>query len=77
MKFFIVFTLLFSSCVHTCTFYKKESKINLLNNAYENVLIALNNDLSENYEIVNRLKYLFTEASAFLFNVTRYTYKYI
>ena len=67
--FFIAFLL--NQTIEACTFYKKESKINLLNNGYENILIVINNDVAENFEIIERIRSLFTEASSLLFNVTR------
>jgi calcium-activated chloride channel regulator 3/4 len=67
--FFIAFLL--NQTIEACTFYKKESKINLLNNGYENILIVINNDVPENFEIIDRIRSLFTEASSLLFNATR------
>jgi hypothetical protein len=68
---FISFVILFCNYIQTCTFYKKESKIELLNNGYDNIIIAINNDLPENFDIIDRIRTVFTEASALLFNATR------
>ena len=73
--FSIVSTLLLlqlnQTIIETCTFYKKESKISLLNNGYENILIVINSDVPESNEIIERIRTVFTEASLLLYNATR------
>lgn len=66
----IIFFLNFYLLVNTCSFYKRESKINLLNNGYENILITIDNSINENKELIDRIKFEITHASALLFNAT-------
>ena len=69
MRYLVFLTLI--SCASACTFNKRESKISLLNNGYENILIVIRNDVPESFEIIDRIRTLFTDASFLLFNATR------
>jgi hypothetical protein len=71
MKHFILLAVLIGDLVNCCTLYKRESRINLLNNGYENILIAIDDGISENANLISDLKEAFVEASEYLFNVTR------
>ena len=58
--------------VQSCSSYKTSSKIQLEKNGYKNILIAIGEDVAENYELIERIKSTYTEASSLLFNVTKY-----
>jgi hypothetical protein len=67
-----VFLLALIGIVGCCTLYKRDTRINLLNNGYENILVSISDDISENSGLLDDLKNAFIEASDYLFNVTRY-----
>ncbi len=67
---FIVVAALAGS-VKSCSSYKASSKIQLEKNGYKNILIAIGEDVAENYELIERIKTTYTEASSLLFNVTK------
>ena len=69
----IVATLV--STVQSCSSYKTSSKIQLEKNGYKNILIAIGEDVAENYDLIDRIKSTYTEASSLLFNVTKYEFK--
>lgn len=46
------------------------SKIRLVNGGYERVVIAIGEDVEENLELIERIKTVFTEVSAFMFSAT-------
>jgi hypothetical protein len=54
-----------------CSIYKKDTKIELDKNGYKNILIAIDDDVTENTELIERIKETFTSASHFLFSVTK------
>ena len=58
--------------VNCCTNYKRESKVSLLNNGYENILIAIEDDIKESRELIDRIQTVFTDTSRLLFNATKY-----
>ncbi len=70
----IVFSTL-ASTVQSCSSYKTSSKIQLEKNGYKNILIAIGEDVAENYDLIDRIKSAYTEASSLLFNVTKYKFK--
>ena len=55
----------------SCSNFKTSTKIRLDENGYKNILIAIADDVEENYELIERIKTSFTEASELLFNVTK------
>lgn len=59
------------SCVDSCSFYKKETKIELDKNGYKRILVAIDEDVKENHELIERIKHTFTSASQLLFEVTK------
>ena len=69
VQFFIVLQIV--SNASTCSSFKKGSRINILNNGYENILIAIDDEVKENLEIIKNIKNSFNQASALLFNATR------
>jgi len=44
----------------------------LLNNEYHNIVIAINENVPENPQLLERIKEIFTESSALLYEITRY-----
>lgn len=67
----IIAYLICLTLIQTCSIYKKESKIELENNGYSNILIAIDDDVKENHELIERIKQTFTSSSHFLFQVTK------
>ena len=57
--------------IQSCSSYKTSSKIRLEKNGYKNILIAIGEDVEENYELIDNIKSAYTEASSLLFNVTK------
>lgn len=55
----------------TCSNFKTSTKIQLDKNGYKNILIAIAEDVAEDYQLIERIKSTFTEASELLFNVTK------
>lgn len=43
----------------------------LKNNGYRQVLIAVGEDVTEDHTLIERIKQVFTDTSALLYNVTR------
>ncbi|KAM8930569.1 calcium-activated chloride channel regulator 1-like [Pelodytes ibericus] len=52
------------------------SKIQLSDNGYENILIAINPQVSENTQIITNIKRMLIEASQFLYNATKRRFYY-
>ena len=53
------------------TFACGRGSINIENNGYRDILIAIADDVPEDPELIERIQYVFTEASAFLYKITR------
>jgi hypothetical protein len=70
---FVLIFLLFSLIlpIQNCTSFKKKSKITLDKNGYSDIIVGIEDAVRENPELIDRIKETFTEASAFLFNVTK------
>ena len=49
-----------------------KGSITIENNGYRGILIAIHEDVTENWSLVERIKEVFTSASAFLYSATRY-----
>lgn len=47
------------------------SKIRLVNGGYERVVIAIGEDVPEDLELIERIKTVFTEVSAFMYSATK------
>ncbi|XP_053325157.1 calcium-activated chloride channel regulator 1-like [Spea bombifrons] len=52
------------------------SNVELKNNGYENILIAINPQVPENAQIISNIKTMMEEASLFLFNATKRRFYY-
>ena len=50
-----------------------KSSVTLSNNGYNNVLIGISEKVVEDTELITRIKKIFTEASQFLYEATRYS----
>ena len=59
--------LLYISNVESCG----RGSISISNNGYQNILVAVADRVEPNNEIIERIKTIFTEASAFLYEATR------
>jgi len=59
------------SLMSCCSIYKHESRINLVDNGYTDVVVAIAEHVDENHYLLERLKRIFTNASELLFNSTR------
>ena len=70
---FVLIFLLFSLIlpIQNCTSFKKKSKITLDKNGSSDIIVGSEDAVRENPELIDRIKETFTEASAFLFNVTK------
>jgi hypothetical protein len=62
---------LFGISIEACSSYKKESKIKLEKNGYTNIMIGIEEGVPENRLLIENIKSVFTEASEFLFNITK------
>ncbi len=50
----------------------KRGSMFIENNEYQNMLIAISENVKEDEDLVTRIKEVFTEASQFLYQATRY-----
>jgi hypothetical protein len=57
--------------VQSCSNYKRESRIKLDKNGYTNIIIGIEDGVVENKHLIDTIKTVFTEASEFLFNITK------
>ena len=67
----LVIFCLFTEPVSSCSSFKTKSKIELDKNGYTNILIAIDENVPENHDLIDRIKTTFTDASKLLFNVTK------
>nr|XP_006816547.1 PREDICTED: epithelial chloride channel protein-like [Saccoglossus kowalevskii] len=56
------------SAVENCS----RSRVTLQNNEYRNIVIAINENVPEDPHLLDRIREIFTKASAFLYKATRY-----
>ena len=66
--------LLLASVLVVC---ETKSTMFIENNAYQNVVIVIGEHVKENWKLVDRIKEVFENGSQFIYQVTRYLYKYV
>ena len=67
----LVILCLFTEPVECCSSFKTRGGIELDKNGYTNILIAIDENVPENHDLIDRIKTTFTDASRLLFNVTK------
>ena len=66
--------LLLASMLVVC---ETKSVMFIENNAYQNVVIVIGEHVKENWKLVDRIKEVFENGSEFIYQVTRYLFKYV
>lgn len=49
----------------------RRSKIRLIDGGYERVVVAIGEEVEENQELIDRIKEVFTDVSAFMYSATK------
>ncbi len=70
--FLIILVTINVNYVQSCSNYKRESRITLEKNGYTNIVVGIEEGVPENKHLIDNIKTVFTEASEFLFNITKY-----